>query len=168
MWFVPQSLKTRLDDGISRLHCTFPLWAREPTANISDHLSCRLDKDSRLPKRSCPAPFKPLPHRPINKTPLANFASAAMDHPLPAPEDDLGHYLSAMVAHAASDLFLSSGTAAAIKVQGVARRLQEAALTAERIQRLAYSVMRESQIRDFESSLECDLTIAKEDWTASA
>ncbi|MGS5089845.1 PilT/PilU family type 4a pilus ATPase [Hydrogenophaga sp. A37] len=85
-----------------------------------------------------------------------------MDHTLPAPEDDLGHYLSAMVAHAASDLFLSSGTAAAIKVQGVVRRLQEAPLTAERIKQLAYSVMRESQIRDFESSMECDLAIAIE------
>ncbi len=85
-----------------------------------------------------------------------------MDHPLPAPEDDLGHYLSAMVAHAASDLFLSSGASAAVKVQGVVRRLQEAPLSAERIKRLAYSVMRESQIREFESSLECDLAIAIE------
>lgn len=85
-----------------------------------------------------------------------------MDHPLPAPEDDLGHYLSAMVAHAASDLFLSSGTVAAIKVQGMVRRLQEAPLSAERIKRLAYSVMRESQICDFESSMECDLASAIE------
>lgn len=54
-----------------------------------------------------------------------------MDHPHTAPEEDLGHYLSAMVAHAASDLFLSSGTPAAVKVQGVVRRLQEAPLSAE-------------------------------------
>ena len=85
-----------------------------------------------------------------------------MDHPHTAPEEDLGHYLSAMVAHAASDLFLSSGTPAAVKVQGVVRRLQEAPLSAERIKRLAYSVMRESQIREFEASLECDLAIAIE------
>ena len=85
-----------------------------------------------------------------------------MDHPHTAPEEDLGHYLSAMVDHAASDLFLSSGTPAAVKVQGVVRRLQEAPLSAERIKRLAYSVMRESQIREFEASLECDLAIAIE------
>jgi twitching motility protein PilU len=79
---------------------------------------------------------------------------------LPAPDDDLGHYLSLMVTHGASDLFLSSGTAAAMKVQGVIKRLSEGKLDATHTQRLAYSVMRESQIREFESTLECDLAIA--------
>ncbi len=74
--------------------------------------------------------------------------------------DDLGHYLQLMVAHGASDLFLSSGSAAALKVQGVVRRLPEAALDAVHTQRLAYSVMRDAQIREFESTLECDLAIA--------
>ncbi len=84
-----------------------------------------------------------------------------MDTTLPhTPDDDLGHYLQLMVAHGASDLFLSSGAAAALKVQGVVRRLPETALDASRAQRLAYSVMRESQIREFESTLECDLAIA--------
>ena len=84
-----------------------------------------------------------------------------MTPPLPSPdEDDLGHYLSAMVAHGGSDLFLSAGTPAGLKVQGVLRRLQEEPLSAERIKRLAYSVMRESQIREFESTLECDLAVA--------
>ena len=84
-----------------------------------------------------------------------------MDSPLlPHPNDDLGHYLQLMVAHGASDLFLSSGSAAALKIQGVVRRLPEAALDATHTQRLAYSVMREAQIRAFESTLECDLAIA--------
>ena len=84
-----------------------------------------------------------------------------MDSTLPqAPNDDLGHYLQLMVAHGASDLFLSSGSAAALKIQGVVRRLPEAALDATHTQRLAYSVMREAQIRAFESTLECDLAIA--------
>ncbi len=77
-----------------------------------------------------------------------------------APNDDLGHYLQLMVAHGASDLFLSSGSAAALKIQGVVRRLPEGALDATHTQRLAYSVMREAQIREFESTLECDLAIA--------
>lgn len=77
-------------------------------------------------------------------------------------EDDLGHYLATMVAQGASDLFLSTGAAPSIKVQGVVRHLPEAELDASRIQRLAYSVMRESQIRDFEATLECDLAIAIE------
>ncbi len=84
-----------------------------------------------------------------------------MDSTLPhAPNDDLGHYLQLMVAHGASDLFLSSGSAAALKIQGVVRRLPEGALDATHTQRLAYSVMREAQIREFESTLECDLAIA--------
>lgn len=66
-----------------------------------------------------------------------------MDSTLPhTPNDDLGHYLQLMVAHGASDLFLSSGSAAALKIQGVVRRLPEAALDATHTQRLAYSVMR--------------------------
>ena len=75
-------------------------------------------------------------------------------------DQDLGHYLHLMVSRGASDLFLSSGTAPALKVQGVVRHLDEPALTASDTQALAYSVMRESQIRSFEASLECDLAIA--------
>ncbi|MBE0586988.1 MAG: PilT/PilU family type 4a pilus ATPase, partial [Hydrogenophaga sp.] len=83
-----------------------------------------------------------------------------MDSALPSNDDDLGHYLSLMVSHGASDLFLSSGSSAALKVQGVVRRLSEPSLDPSRTQRLAYSVMRESQIRGFEATLECDLAIA--------
>ncbi|MFW5331885.1 PilT/PilU family type 4a pilus ATPase [Hydrogenophaga sp. ZJX-1] len=83
-----------------------------------------------------------------------------MDSALPSNDDDLGHYLSLMVSHGASDLFLSSGSSAALKVQGVVRRLSETPLDPSRTQRLAYSVMRESQIRGFEATLECDLAIA--------
>lgn len=85
-----------------------------------------------------------------------------MDPTPPSHNDDLGHYLSIMVDQGASDLFLSSGAAPSIKVQGVVKRLSEAELDASRVQRLAYSVMRETQIRDFESTLECDLAIAIE------
>ncbi len=81
-------------------------------------------------------------------------------NPLRHPDDDLGHYLQLMVAQRASDLFLSSGSAAALKIQGVVRRLPQGALDAAHTQRLAYSVMREAQIREFESTLECDLAIA--------
>jgi len=86
-----------------------------------------------------------------------------MDSHLNSADADLGHYLSLMVAHGASDLFLSAGSAPALKVQGVVKRLPEGALTATRTQMLAYSVMRETQIREFESTLECDLAIALPD-----
>ena len=85
----------------------------------------------------------------------------------PAPEDipasdidDLGRYLSLMVSYGASDLFLSSDVAASLKIQGRIRRLPEPAMTGTRIKALAYSVMRDSQIREFEAELECDLAIA--------
>jgi twitching motility protein PilU len=84
--------------------------------------------------------------------------------PLHASADaDLGHYLHLMVTHGASDLFLSAGSAPALKVQGVVKRLPEGALTPTRTQMLAYSVMRETQIRGFEATLECDLAIALPD-----
>ena len=87
-----------------------------------------------------------------------------MDMEPPAPTaadaDDLGHYLALMVAHGASDLFLSSDAAPGLKIQGQIKRLPEAPLTATRIKTLAYSVMREAQIRQFETDLECDLAIA--------
>jgi twitching motility protein PilU len=83
-----------------------------------------------------------------------------MDTLITAAEEDLSHYLQRMVAHGASDLFLSAGSAPALKVQGVVRRLPEPPLTPMVVQRLAYSVMRESQIRGFEATLECDLAIA--------
>ena len=83
-----------------------------------------------------------------------------MNQPLPPPKDDLGRYLSLMVAHGASDLFLSAGTPAAVKVQGILMRLPESELQATHTQQLAYSVMREAQIRQFESTMECDFAIA--------
>jgi twitching motility protein PilU len=67
-----------------------------------------------------------------------------------------------MVRHGASDLFLSSGAPASLKVQGVVQRLGQMALNGSQVQQLAYSVMRESQIRDFEATWECDLAIALE------
>jgi len=77
-----------------------------------------------------------------------------------AQNDDLSRYLAVMVQHGASDLFLSSGTPAGIKVQGSLRRLDEPALDGGQTQALAYSIMRESQIKSFEATLECDFAIA--------
>ena len=83
------------------------------------------------------------------------------DHATPS-NDDLGRYLSLMVTQGASDLFLSSGVPASLKIQGQVKRLPEPNLDSSQVQSLAYSVMRESQIREFESSMECDLAIALE------
>jgi twitching motility protein PilU len=82
------------------------------------------------------------------------------DRPAAPEPDDLGHYLSLMVAHGASDLFLSSGAPASLKIQGQIKHLSEEPLSAAHIKSLAYSVMRDAQISRFEAELECDLAIA--------
>ena len=84
------------------------------------------------------------------------------DLPASPERDQLGLYLSQMVAREASDLFLSSGAPAALKIQGQIQRLPDAALSGERIKELAYSIMRETQIRQFEVELECDLALSIE------
>ena len=84
------------------------------------------------------------------------------DLPASPERDQLGHYLSQMVTREASDLFFSSGAPASLKIQGQIQRLPEQALSAERIRGLAYSVMREPQIRQFEAELECDLALTLE------
>ena len=85
-----------------------------------------------------------------------------MEHPSAMASDatDLGRYLALMVKHGASDLFLSSDAPASLKIQGKIRRLPEAPLEGVQIKALAYSVMRETQVRAFEAELECDLAIA--------
>ncbi|MCJ7799076.1 MAG: Flp pilus assembly complex ATPase component TadA [Polaromonas sp.] len=80
-------------------------------------------------------------------------------HPAPEP-DDLSHYLSLMVAHGATDLFLSSGAPPSLKIQGQLKHLPKVALGAMRTKALAYSVMRDAQVRQFEAELACDLAIA--------
>jgi twitching motility protein PilU len=70
---------------------------------------------------------------------------------------DIGHYLQFMVNAQASDLFLTSNTPPCAKIHGVVRPVNLPVLTAADAKALAYSVMRESQMRDFEINLECDL-----------
>jgi twitching motility protein PilU len=54
---------------------------------------------------------------------------------------DFGWYLSRMVAHGASDLFLSSDTPASLKVQGEIQPLNRVPLTGAHIEKMAYSMM---------------------------
>ncbi|TNF61363.1 MAG: PilT/PilU family type 4a pilus ATPase [Burkholderiales bacterium] len=73
---------------------------------------------------------------------------------------ELDRYLALMVSAEASDLLLSAGSPAAIKVQGEVSRLPEPPLTATQTRSLAYSVMTQAQVHEFESTLECDLAVA--------
>src|SRR6056297_1111272 len=69
-------------------------------------------------------------------------------------------FLHAMVKHNASDLFLSAGAPAGIKIEGKTRRLGETPLEAHQVRELAYSILNDKQIAEFESELELNLAIA--------
>jgi twitching motility protein PilU len=71
--------------------------------------------------------------------------------------NDIGRHLQFMVQSGASDLFLTVGAPPSVKIHGVIRPINLPVLKPSDAKSLAYSVMRESQMREFESSLECDL-----------
>lgn len=74
-----------------------------------------------------------------------------------ADPNDLGSFLQYMVLSQASDLFLTVGAPPALKIHGQVRPMALPSLQPSQAKTLAYSVMRESQMREFESTLECDL-----------
>lgn len=71
-------------------------------------------------------------------------------------------FLRTMVKHNASDLFLSAGAPAGIKIQGETRRLGKEALSSQEVRKLAYSLLNDKQIATFEAEMELNLAIALE------
>ncbi|MGK7295669.1 MAG: PilT/PilU family type 4a pilus ATPase [Candidatus Wenzhouxiangella sp. M2_3B_020] len=69
-------------------------------------------------------------------------------------------FLYAMVKHKASDLFFSAGAPAGIKIEGTTRRLGDQKLDAQEIRELAYSMLNDQQIAEFENDLELNFAIA--------
>lgn len=63
-------------------------------------------------------------------------------------------YLRLMVKHGGSDLFLSPGAPATVKVEGIAEPMSEQVLDADAVQALVYSILSEEEIRRFEQDLE--------------
>jgi twitching motility protein PilU len=72
-------------------------------------------------------------------------------------------YLRAMTKHQASDLFLSTGTTARLKIDGKTRSLGERDLKPGEIRDMAYAVMSEAQIREFETTLEFNMALSLSD-----
>ena len=90
-----------------------------------------------------------------------------MNRPLFPPEDtaasgpaSLGSLLQQMVRLGASDLFLSVGALPTLKVEGRMVPVGQETLKPGAVRVMAYSVMTESQVRQFEMSLESDLAIS--------
>lgn len=76
--------------------------------------------------------------------------------------DDLVACLKSMRELDASDLFFTVGAVPTVKIQGEMRPLAMPALMPGHVKELAYSLMSESQKKQFESDLECDLAVGLE------
>ena len=70
-------------------------------------------------------------------------------------------YLKIMVMKEASDLYLSTGAPPCAKFHGQLKPLEKATLTAERVKEIAYGVMDEDQIKQFEAKPEMNLAISE-------
>lgn len=73
---------------------------------------------------------------------------------------DVFSFLNLMVEKNASDLFFSVGAPVNIKIEGVTHPLKMPALAPGEVKHMAYAVMNERQIADFEAQMELNLSIS--------
>lgn len=73
---------------------------------------------------------------------------------------DVYGYLEQLHKLGGSDLFLSVGTACQIKVEGITRPINERSLRPGEVQQMAYQLMNERQIGEFERDLEMNLAVS--------
>lgn len=69
-------------------------------------------------------------------------------------------FLNLMVEKTASDLFFSVGAPVNVKIEGITHPLKMPALAPGEVKRLAYSVMNEKQIAEFEARMELNMAIS--------
>jgi twitching motility protein PilU len=75
---------------------------------------------------------------------------------------DFRSYLKIMVEQDASDLYLSTGAAISAKIHGTLTALEDSRLTADQVKSVAYSMMDDEQIAEFEHKPEMNLAISEE------
>jgi len=75
---------------------------------------------------------------------------------------DFKAYLRTMVEKDASDLYLSSGAPVSAKIDGTLQPLEDGNLTPDQIRSVAWSVMNDEQITEFEHRPEMNLAISEE------
>jgi twitching motility protein PilU len=73
---------------------------------------------------------------------------------------DLNKFLTFMAQRQASDLFFTAEAPPEIKIEGVILHLGEAAVSAQDVHELAYSLMTEHQQKEFEATMEMNLALA--------
>jgi twitching motility protein PilU len=76
---------------------------------------------------------------------------------------DIGYFLKLMTEKNASDMFLTTGAPVNIKVEGKLYPLGNTGLPPGMVKKIAYSLMDEGQVPEFERSLELNLAIAVKD-----
>ncbi|MCB1776089.1 MAG: PilT/PilU family type 4a pilus ATPase [Candidatus Competibacteraceae bacterium] len=74
---------------------------------------------------------------------------------------ELQDYLLLLARHDGSDIYLSTGAPPCAKFQGTLRALDKEPLLAGRVKEIAYSVMDQAQIEEFEKTLEMNLAISE-------
>ncbi len=73
---------------------------------------------------------------------------------------DITHFLKTMREKNGSDMFLSTGSPINVKVEGVLSPLSSTGLPAGIIKKIAYSMMNERQIEEFEREMELNLAVS--------
>ncbi|MGB5253522.1 MAG: PilT/PilU family type 4a pilus ATPase [Sedimenticolaceae bacterium] len=73
---------------------------------------------------------------------------------------ELAPYLRLMVQRAASDLYFSTGACPHVKINGQTVAIGDKPLNSGDVSGLAYSIMNDEQVREFEGTLECNLAIS--------
>lgn len=76
---------------------------------------------------------------------------------------DITTYLKLMVEKNASDLFFSVGTPVNIKIEGDTKHIGESPLTSADVRKLAYSIMSDDQVAEYEGSLELNMAFSAAD-----
>ena len=71
-------------------------------------------------------------------------------------------FLNVMVEKGGSDLFFSVGAPVNLKIEGITHPLKMAPLMPGQVKQLAYSVMNEKQISEFEAKMEMNLSVSAE------
>ena len=76
---------------------------------------------------------------------------------------DIGYFLKLMTEKGASDMFLTTGAPVNIKVEGKLYPLGNTGLPGGMVKKIAYSLMDEGQVPQFERNLELNMAIAVKD-----
>jgi twitching motility protein PilU len=86
-----------------------------------------------------------------------------MSHSLETAELDVFLYLQALHERDGSDMFFSVGAPAHLKIEGHSQALDERVLNQGEVQQLAYQLMSQKQIMEFERDLEMNLAVSVND-----